>query len=382
MQQRHVIFRGAAMAVFVAAFAAHANAEVAERVVYRDEQQQQRTIEGRLLVEAADGGVMLQSADGAITTIPAEQLVQRSKLDAEFRPLTADEVGAQLKQEFGERFKITRTNHYVICSDAGDAYAEWCGALLERLYAGFENYWKYRKFDLAKPEFPLTAIVFARQPDFAAYATADAGPETATAKGYYSLKTNRVVLYDLSGNKSNRGARNAAEINRRMAQTPFNTATVVHEATHQIAFNRGLHTRYADNPLWFTEGMAMFFETPDLRSRSGWRTIGKINPFRRNQLAKSKRLHTPGALRSLIESDAQLLDPETAEDAYAVSWALTYFLLKTRGDRYAEYLESLASKKPLRFGTPEERVTEFQAAFGDDLGKLEQEWQRFMQRTK
>ena len=53
---------------------------------------------------------------------------------------------------------------------------------------------------------------------------------------------------------------------------PGVTVTVIHEATHQIAFNCGLHTRYADNPLWLTEGMALYFETPDLRSRSGWRT--------------------------------------------------------------------------------------------------------------
>ena len=38
-------------------------------------------------------------------------------------------------------------------------------------------------------------------------------------------------------------------------------ATVVHEATHQMAFNCGLHTRYADIPVWVSEGIAMYFET-------------------------------------------------------------------------------------------------------------------------
>ena len=47
-------------------------------------------------------------------------------------------------------------------------------------------------------------------------------------------------------------------------------STIVHEATHQIAFNCGLHTRLSDCPRWFSEGIAMYFETPDLRSAKGW----------------------------------------------------------------------------------------------------------------
>jgi len=36
-------------------------------------------------------------------------------------------------------------------------------------------------------------------------------------------------------------------------------STIVHEATHQIAFNCGLHTRLSDCPVWFSEGIAMYF---------------------------------------------------------------------------------------------------------------------------
>ena len=44
-------------------------------------------------------------------------------------------------------------------------------------------------------------------------------------------------------------------------------ATIVHEATHQIAFNCGMQQRYADIPLWLCEGMAVYFEAPDLASK-------------------------------------------------------------------------------------------------------------------
>ena len=57
-------------------------------------------------------------------------------------------------------------------------------------------------------------------------------------------------------------------------------ATIVHEATHQIAFICGLHRRYADIPLWVSEGVAVYFETPDLGSSKGWSTIGAVNRAR------------------------------------------------------------------------------------------------------
>ena len=68
-----------------------------------------------------------------------------------------------------------------------------------------------------------------------------------------------------------------AEIKRRTAASAFNMATIVHEATHQIAFNSGLHVRFADNPLWLTEGMAMYFEGPDPDGGYDWKAIGELN---------------------------------------------------------------------------------------------------------
>src|SRR5213076_2929676 len=96
----------------------------------------------------------------------------------------------------------------------------------------------------------------------------------------YSIQSNRIVLYDLTAGPDSRPAKTLDDITRKIGQSPFNVATVVHEATHQIAFNSGLHTRQADNPLWLTEGMAMYFETPDLSSKSGWKTVGVLNDLR------------------------------------------------------------------------------------------------------
>src|SRR5439155_20506161 len=120
---------------------------------------------------------------------------------------------------------------------------------------------------------------------------------TGNIVGFYSLRTNRINMFDLTGTEAvhearstEHGARSQAELpalrsrlpasNRRGSMHAINeilsqpsaeplVATIVHEATHQIAFNCGLQTRYADIPLWLCEGMAVYFEAPDLARRSG-----------------------------------------------------------------------------------------------------------------
>ena len=101
--------------------------------------------------------------------------------------------------------------------------------------------------------------------------------------GFYSLRSNRVNMFDLSGLEAIRTANgrrgSMREINQMLSQpaaVPL-VATIVHEATHQIAFNCGLQNRFADIPLWLCEGMAVYFEAPDLTSTRGWRGIGRIN---------------------------------------------------------------------------------------------------------
>ena len=84
--------------------------------------------------------------------------------------------------------------------------------------------------------------------------------------------------------RSQRGGSSAAHINQVLSQPAAErtVATIVHEATHQLAYNTGLQTRYAGNPMWVSEGIAVYFETPDLDSARGWRYIGAINRLHLN----------------------------------------------------------------------------------------------------
>jgi len=348
-----------------------------EKISFHDEKRQPHEIFGRVLIEAADGGLLVEERQGRLWTIDKPQLKARSSTGEQYHPLTIDELARQLPQELGPGFEAITTKHYIVCGNAGREYAEWTALLFERLYAAFQNYWKQRGVRLREPEFPLVAIVFANQQQFAEFATRDAGPDAATAKGYYSIASNRMVMYDLAS----ASGRQRGDIARKLASAPYNVATLVHEATHQIAFNSGLHTRYADNPLWLTEGMAMFFETPDLKNRSGWRTVGAVNPLRLRQFRDYARSRRPAnSLQTLLGSDARFLDAEQMADAYAEAWTLTHFLIRTRKQEYVKYLTKVAEKSRLVWDTPEERLAEFQAVFGDDLQKLDRDLLRYLQK--
>ena len=352
-----------------------------ESVSFLDERNEPRDVQAAVLVEAEDGGVLLIEPDGRMWAVDKPQLKSRTRTEQVFAPLDAVALGKSLLEELGPGFEVVTTKHYVVATNAGKPYAEWSSALFERLYASFHTFWTQRGLELKEPEFPLSAIILADQQQFAAFATKDAGPETATAKGYFHITTNRMVLYDLTSENRSR-ARTAVEITRRLAQSPYNVATVVHEATHQIAFNSGMHTRLADNPVWLTEGMAMYFETPDLTSRTGWKTVGALNTLRSRQFHEYLKTRGDDSLRTLIQDDKRVTAADTYGQAYAEAWALTYFLVRTKKTEYVEYLKTLAKKPRLTWDTPESRQAEFRAAFGDDLAKLDAEFVRYMRRMK
>ena len=265
-------------------------------------------------------------------------------------------------------------------------YARWCGALFERLYLAFSTFWKQRDFDLKEPAGPLIAIVYDTKQNFARHAAAELGEATSSIIGYYSLQTNRIKTYDLTGVESFRSAKRtttADHINRLLAQPQAErtVATLIHEATHQMAFNCGLQTRYAAIPLWVSEGIAVFFETPDLQSKRGWRTIGEVNRVRLSDFQRYATRRPPDSLATLLASDERLRNVQTAGDAYAEAWALNYYLLQKRRADYIQYLKTLAAKRPLFSDEPKERLDEFRAVFGE-LEQFELEFMRYMRTVK
>ena len=124
-----------------------------------------------------------------------------------------------------------------------------------------------------------------------------------------------------------------------------------------------MHQRYAAIPVWLSEGLAIYFESPDLSSSKGWKTIGKVNQVRLQQFKKYSRQRDPDSLLSLVSADDRFHNTGLATEAYAESWAFCYFLIRTHPDEFAEYLKILQQKDPLGEDSPQDRIDDFVAAF-------------------
>jgi hypothetical protein len=347
---------------------------------------QTKRVTGRVVIEAADGGVLLEAADGVLWSIERAEQQHRTKLDEPFKPMTAAALSEKLVSEMPAGFRSYTTPHYVVVYNTSRPYAQWTSSLLERLYKAFTNYWQSQGIELHEPEFPLPVFVFASRQQYDHASREDLPNGTGNIIGFYSLRSNRVNMFDLTGVEAVRAANShgsTREINQMLSQpaaVPL-VATIVHEATHQIAFNCGLQQRYADIPLWLCEGMAVYFEAPDLASTRGWRGIGRVNYPRLETFRKNLPNWQTGTLESMLRDSKRFRDPQTAVDAYADAWALNYYLIKYEPKAYTEYLKQLAEKRPLVDDTPEERLAEFREHFGE-LKKLEQEFLKTMSRVK
>ncbi len=343
-------------------------------------------VDGKIVVEAVDGGLLIQDTRGVLWAITPDEIVSRDSDAVPFAPADEEKMSEELLKEFPDGFRIHKTAHYLVCYNTSSAYAEWCGSLYERLFLAFNTYWKNRGFKLSEPEMPLVALVFGDQQSYAAYASPELGASTSKIIGYYSLRSNRVVMYDLTGSDGGGDARGstAAHINQLLMRpgAERTVATVIHEATHQIAFNCGLQTRYADIPLWVSEGVAIYFETPDLRSSKGWRNIGGVNQVRLQEFSRYVRNRPSDSLVTLLSNDDRFRDPRLAGDAYAEAWSLNYFLIRKHPREYLEYMQLLSEKRPLRYDEPEVRLAQFKSAFGDDLEKLNTEFLRYMRTVR
>jgi hypothetical protein len=342
-------------------------------------------LSGELVVEAQDG-IILKTADGAFHRLLAKDIRDRSRDSGPLVMLEAEALGEHLLRDLPPGFRVHHSKNYVVCYNTTRTYAQWTSALLERLQKAFIAHWKKNGCAVAPPEHPLPVIVFGDQASYAEYARPELGPAVNNIIGYYNLDTNRTVMYDLTGMQAVRrdgyGRGSLHDITELLSfpEAEPLVATIVHEATHQISFNCGLQKRLADNPLWMSEGLAVYFETPDLSSSRSWSGIGKVNYARWDLFLKNLEADRVPSLRRLVADDEMFRHPETAVDSYAQAWAWNYFLIKWRSKEYVAYLKTIADQEILAPPDPKKRLADFRRHFGDDFDALEDEFFRQMRR--
>ncbi len=306
------------------------------------------------------------------------------------------ELSERLRAEFGPGFETVSTERYLFVHNVSNAYVDWCARLFEKVADAFDKFAAKSKLPTTKRVEPMVVVIFATQRQFFEYAARET-PSPDKLAAYYNMQTNRVALYDLSGAESSRAAvaddaeperrRRAFQETKEFLARPnaaFNVATIVHEASHQVAFNRGLFLRSGPLPFWAVEGLALTFETPNGRaSQGGWNFTGAF-PKNERQLERFRRYAATtrqrDPLRSLVAAQNIGDARDDVEGFYAASWALFYYLYKRRPNELAAYLRETAAKPAFVAYPAEDRIADFEKHFGDDWEKLTDALLRFVRR--
>jgi len=308
--------------------------------------------------------VHLLGRDGRLWEFDPHSATDYRRTSSRFQSFSPSELRAALLRELGKGFEVRGTGHYMVAHPRGqrDRWPQW----FEDLYRSFVRYFSVRGFQLTEPPFPLIGIVCKDRGDFYRYATSQGVPAAGGTLGYYELESNRIILYDVTGHEAD------------SADWEQNAATIIHEATHQTAFNTGIHSRYTPPPVWVVEGLATMFEAPGVyNSRFNTRRSDRINRRQFEQFRKfAAPKHRPEMTAGLIASDRLFRAVPAA--AYAEAWALTFYLMETQPHKYADYLARTARRPPFKPYTARQRTADFTAVFGDDWRMLEARLLRFM----
>ena len=353
----------------------------------------ERSWVGRLLARSEEAAWLLDRY-GELVQLPAEEITHIEVAGPVFRPAPVEEHMRRLRGELPRGYKVAATRHFLIAA-AEERFSTFRD-LLERVYGEVTRFYDSRDLTIAPPALPLTVIVFGSEAEFRAYCRQDNTRWSNDLRGYYSLRTNRVALLDdrkagLSEFEMPqlRTAKTTAvdETSARLISGALSSRTadtIVHEITHQIGFNAGIHSRFGQSPQWLIEGLAMHLESSTIRTRSHGRPMKpgeQINPERlRWFMEEYSERYAAGDIASLVASD-QLFERSTF-DAYSLSWGLACFLstggTKDENSRFFDYLKKIASRGPFEPYLAQERLEDFRQAFGDP-GEVERRLHRFLE---
>ncbi len=304
--------------------------------------------------------LFLYGRDGQLIEVHPKDLKKARKTSPFFVPYSNQELKNQLHTEFGNRFEITTSAHFIFVHSVGQK-KRWPRDS-EQLYTAFYTYFHVRHIQLHKSKTPMIVIIFPNERSYLSYCKKESQLIVPGTLGHYSPKTNRVYLFDTSES--------------RFAKVNSTDSTVTHELTHQIAYNRGLHIRFGAQPRWLVEGLAMMFESPALwQGQSTAKIELRINSQRLANFKTYYPNYREGWIARFIASDQPFRGDSVK--AYANAWGLSFYLSETRPREYAAYLKRVASRKPFATYPANERLADFYRAFGKETEVLERQLKQF-----
>jgi hypothetical protein len=318
---------------------------------------------GRQIAVGQDGTVLVEDRAGRLRMLRSATIRQQQPMGRRWEPFSDMELAQLLLAETGDEFTVTQTEHYLIVANSNEDYAEFCGKLLEKVYSEYAKLMQQLEVPVQFSEQTLPVLIFASTSEFQAHAER-MHPEVSfdDTPGFYSVRENQVLLQDLT---RDRGLKGSAAIRKKLADQPLQVATIVHEAVHQLAFNSGVQVRLADNPVWFSEGLALCFEQTTPRTPLLWTRPNLVNARHHSEfvrLAGNSTAFIP--FEELIQHDRFFQQSEAAAAAYAESWGLTTWLIRERPKQLAAWIGRLRQLSPLQPVTPAERTEMFIETIG------------------
>jgi hypothetical protein len=304
--------------------------------------------------------------DGQVLECDPRKATNFSEVPGGFKSYSQAELRGQLLGEF-PGYEVSGVGHYLVVHPAGrrDVWAP----RFEELYRSFIQYFSARSWRLTEPRFPLIAVVFPRQADFARQAAREGVLANSGLLGYYSTTTNRILMFDATTGSDS-------------ADWTTNADTIIHEASHQTAFNMGVHSRFGVAPRWVVEGLGTMFEARGVwQSRNFPNAADRINRGRLEAWRAYSRSRRPAdAIAQLLSSDRAF--QADIDGAYCESWALSFFLSETDPKKYSAYLMKTAAIKPFSDYRSPQRLKDFTDTFGSDLTMLDARLKRFISGLK
>lgn len=333
----------------------------ADLITYRDQQGKQVDIEARLIANEREMFV-LELDNGEYRIVPERAVEKRIARDGP-RPASAAEILSRLEKHYGATlFRGYKQDPYVLglilaepLPKNGEARAtaslKQSANFLKGVDAAFGSFVKELQIPVRAPTHPQVVLIFETDELFEKYAReAMQGQAQALAarsiSGFYSGLSNVLAI--------------------RMSEC-FTFDVPLHEAIHQQVYNRHMFQRLAPIPHWFDEGIATGFEGNRGRISQG---PTKVTARYARQALEAKVL----TWEQVLSDDKVFTGDVLVGEAYGDAWAMHWLLITKYRNQYGKYVRQLAEKTPLGKDSPAQRLEEFRALFGEDLGKLRKEF--------
>ena len=311
-----------------------------------------------------DGKVDLLRRDGRWSVLPVKSAEDYEVISPNFSVMPREKMVQKLKKEFGKRYSVSSTASFLVVHPHG-GYQKFAKPF-EDLNKRFSIYFQKRGHHLEKARFPMVAVVLNTRGEYDRMLKTKS-KDPLNWVGYYSGRSNRVITYDRTSVES---------------ESFWKSSTLIHEATHQTAYNRGVHNRFGNTSSWIVEGLATMFEAEGVHN-SGTHTRRKdrINASRlwvmQTAIKDGSAKHK---LRDIVRSDQIFRSDQRL--AYSYAWGLTFYLAETQPRIYLNFITDDAQRPNFSAYGEKDRLVRFAEAFGSDFDNLEARMFKFLKQQK